>query len=66
MKRTKTIKLTRREVSLIRCLVYPALRNADISFIKEYCTLLNKLERLWKDTLYNGLGEEYNTKRKRK
>jgi hypothetical protein len=62
MKRLKTVRLTRRQVSLIRCLVYPAMRTQGTDFLGEYVTLLKKLERLWKEPLYNGYGESYNCK----
>lgn len=54
----KTLKLTRRQVEHIRCLIYPAMRTSP-DFAGEYCVLLKKLERLWKDSLYTGSGQKY-------
>ena len=52
---TKTLKVTRREVEVLRCLLYSALRNHD-DRDGDYSRLLNKLERLWKKPLYTGSG----------
>jgi len=55
MTKLKTLKVTRRQVELLRCLIYPRLRveRGD----KDYYVLLHKLERLWKEPLYTGTGE---------
>ena len=55
----KTLRLNRRQVSNLRCLIYPRLRFGGDEERKELGTLLRKLERLWKEPLYTGLNERY-------
>lgn len=69
MKRVKQVGLTRREVAIIRCLLYPRLRYEGAN-ASEYVRLIKKMERLWKEELFTGSGERYRAlvpiKRRRK
>lgn len=57
--RTKTLRLTRRQVSYIRCMIYPRLRMGGDEERGELSVILHKLERLWKEPLYTGTGEKF-------
>ena len=55
----KTLRLNRRQVSHLRCLIYPRLRFSGDEEREELAIILRKLERLWKEPLYTGLNEKY-------
>jgi hypothetical protein len=57
--RSKTLRLTGRQVGYIRCFLYPRLRTGGDEERKELSVILRKLERLWKEPLYTGTGEKY-------